>query len=71
MNENIKFTCATCGGGEFKPVRGVKSWKDFIGASCANCGRELTEDDIKAQALKIAEDAARRAFGEGGLKIKI
>lgn len=72
-NENIiSFVCAKCGHDKFKSDHEVKTLEDFLGAKCANCGASLTEDDIKAQGMKIAEDLARKAFGEDGkIHIKI
>jgi DNA-directed RNA polymerase subunit RPC12/RpoP len=68
----IPFKCMKCGGTTFRtPVAETKDIEELIGAPCASCGTKLTEDDIKAQALKIAEEAARKAFGQAGLKIRL
>ena len=40
-----------------------KSIDDLIGAPCAECGHPLTEDEVKKQAMKIAEDAFKKHFG--------
>lgn len=45
-------------------VSEVKSYKDMVGAICANCGTAITEDDVEKQYLKIAEDATKDAFGK-------
>jgi hypothetical protein len=39
-----------------------KDLDGMIGAPCADCGTPLTEEEIKRQARKIAEDAAQQAF---------
>ena len=62
----VKFVCPNCKGDKFKTEHEPKAFEDMIGAKCVDCGTALTEDDIKAQALKIAEDLARKAFGEDG-----
>jgi ribosomal protein S27AE len=65
-----QFSCPKCGTTEFKVPSRPKTIEDFIGAVCSNCGGTITEDDIKAQALKIAERKMRKAFG-GNRTIKI
>jgi hypothetical protein len=45
--------------------------EDLINAPCADCGTILTEDEIKTQAQKMAAEAFRRKFGDGGMKIEI
>jgi transcription elongation factor Elf1 len=70
-SENIiSFVCAHCGHDKFKSDREVKTLEDMLGATCANCGASLTEDDIKAQGIKIAEERMRKVFG-GTRKIQI
>jgi hypothetical protein len=44
-----------------------KTIEDFDGAICAKCGRTVSENDIKEQALAIAEKIAKDAFRKAGL----
>ena len=67
----MKFACTKCNGSTFKPAREGTTLGDFIDAPCANCGTVLTEDEIKAQAQKMAADVLRRKFGDGGMKIEL
>jgi len=62
--DNISFVCKNCGFETFKTTSEPKTLEDFYGAVCAKCGTAITEDDIKAQAMKIAEKIARDAFGK-------
>ncbi len=61
LMDNIPFVCK-CGSKTFKLDHEAKTLEDVVGAVCEKCGTTLTEDDIRAQALKIAEDLARGAF---------
>jgi hypothetical protein len=42
----------------------LKTIEDLIGIVCSGCGATITEEDIKAQVLKIAEREMRKVFGE-------
>lgn len=66
----IPFKCPNCGSGQFRVSVEVKSLEDMFDAPCAQCGTPLTEDEIKKQARKIAEDRLKEAFG-GSKTIKI
>ena len=71
-NDNlVKFVYMNCGGSQFTPARGGRSLEEDFGAPCANCGTLLTQENVKQQAMKMAGDTARRAFGEGGFKLKL
>ncbi len=65
---NPKFSCKKCGSEIFKTTTEPQTFEDFNGAVCNNCGTVVTEDDIKAQALKIADDLTRDAFRKAGFK---
>jgi transcription elongation factor Elf1 len=62
-----QFLCPKCGSTVFKLFTEPKTIEDFNGAVCSNCGTSITEQDIKSQALQIAEKAAREAFRDSGL----
>jgi predicted RNA-binding Zn-ribbon protein involved in translation (DUF1610 family) len=64
----VKFSCKKCGSEVFVTAAKPKTLADFYGAVCQNCGTTVTQDDIKAQTLKIAGEAARDAFRKSGLK---
>jgi uncharacterized membrane protein YvbJ len=52
----IPFICPKCGSDiTLRVSQEVKSLDDLIGAPCAQCGHPLTEDEVKRQALKLAE----------------
>jgi hypothetical protein len=63
----ILFKCPCCDSTQFRVSSQPKSVEDFIGAPCSACGAPLTEDEIKKQALKIAEKAAKKAFRDSGM----
>jgi transcription initiation factor TFIIIB Brf1 subunit/transcription initiation factor TFIIB len=65
---DYKFSCPQCGSEVFKTKTKPKRIEDFNGAVCNKCGTVITEDDIKAQALKIADDLVRDAFRKAGFK---
>lgn len=55
--------CPSCGGTTFRAHEGeIKSLADFTGATCANCGREITEQDVKDQAADLARAIMRGAL---------
>lgn len=60
---NIQFVCKNCGSETFKTTSEPESLDDFDGAICTNCGTALSTDDIKGQAVKIAEKTIRDALG--------
>jgi uncharacterized Zn finger protein len=66
MDDVVQFCCPSCGSETFKSLREVKTYEDFVGAACANCGRVVTDDDIRGQARKIAEELVRDAFRKAG-----
>jgi predicted nucleic acid-binding Zn-ribbon protein len=66
----IPFVCSNCGGNKFRVSSEPKDLDEMIGAPCADCGTPLTEDAVKKQALKIAEDALKKALGDSGLHFK-
>lgn len=65
-----KLACPQCGNERFEVSAQPKTTNDFIGAPCANCGRRITEDDLKAQATALIEDLVKqRLKGIKGLKL--
>ena len=66
--DNISFVCKNCGFETFKTTSEPKTLEDFYGAVCAKCGTAITEDDIKAQARKVADDLVRDAVRKAGFK---
>lgn len=58
----IPFFCPKCGSGTFRVTADPKSPEDLYGAPCAQCGEPLTEEEIRRQARKIAEDRVGEAF---------
>ncbi len=64
---NIPFHCKQCGSETFKTSRKVETMDDMQGAVCSQCGAEFTEDEIKKQARKIAENLIRDTFKRGRL----
>jgi predicted Zn-ribbon and HTH transcriptional regulator len=62
----IPFVCKNCGSTTFKVTSKPESLGDIDGATCEKCGTELTKEEIKSQARRIALEALKKA----GLKIK-
>jgi|HubBroStandDraft_1064217.scaffolds.fasta_scaffold34219_4 transcription elongation factor Elf1 len=61
----IPFTCPHCGSDiQLRVSTEAKTLDDLIGAPCAKCGQPLTEDEVKKQAMKIAEDTFKKHFGK-------
>jgi hypothetical protein len=67
LMSNIPFVCSQCGGDKFCVSSEPKTLDDMIGAPCASCGTPLTEDEVKKQGRKIAEEAIKKAFKDSGL----
>jgi hypothetical protein len=67
----IPFICPNCGGDTFRVSAQQKTLNTMIGAPCAGCGTPLTEEEIKKQARKIAQDAAKKAFKKVSKTIKL
>ena len=61
-----RFSCKHCGSETFKVVSEVKSYKDFRGAVCSNCGAAVSEDDIRDQARALADKTVRESFKNAG-----
>lgn len=58
----IPFVCSKCGSDKFRVSSQPKTLDDMIGAPCAKCGTPLTEEEVKKQARKIADDVVKKAF---------
>jgi DNA-directed RNA polymerase subunit RPC12/RpoP len=65
MNEPVSFICKNCGSQSFIATSKPETLKDFDGIPCSNCGTPFSEEEIKKQARKIAENLIRDAFKEG------
>lgn len=64
----IPFKCPSCGSEKpFATVAEVKSYDDFIGATCCSCGHKITDEDVKAQgraiALKLIKEGLKNSGG--------
>lgn len=67
----IKFVCPKCNQKTFKVNIEIKTLDDFYGAVCTGCNYTITEDDIKKQAMSIAENLAKKAFKDVKKRINI
>jgi len=65
---NIPITCKKCGSKTFKTTSETDPLNDTARTVCANCGTPLKEDNVKAQALDIADKLVRDALRKAGLK---
>jgi hypothetical protein len=55
--------CPSCGGATFHVTKNeIKSLADFTGASCSNCGRKITDQDVKRQTTELAQTIMRGAL---------
>jgi len=68
MSDTVQFSCPQCKGEVFKTAAETKRLEDFYGAVCAGCGRTITEEDIKHQAVEIARKIAADVFKGHGFK---
>ena len=68
MSDVIPFSCPQCNGEAFKVATEVKRLEDFNGAVCADCGRTITEEDIKHRAAQIARKSITDAIKGRGFK---
>jgi transposase-like protein len=59
MSDTISIVCPKCGHDDLKTGAEPKPGS-LNGFSCNSCGYAVTEGDIRAQALKVAEDLIRR-----------
>jgi len=66
--DKIPLTCKNCGFDAFKAIPEAKSLDEYCGSICPKCGTALSEDDIKSQILKIANEHLRDAFGKSRIK---
>ena len=62
MSDTIPFKCPSCGGEQFRQVRQVKTYDDFLGAVCIGCGHVITDDEIKNAARQIALEEIKKAL---------
>lgn len=67
---NLKLGCPSCGGSTFKSSREIKTYNDFVGASCDRCGRKITDADIKRQAADLATALIKKTFKGGTIKLR-
>jgi hypothetical protein len=58
----IPFKCPSCSGQKFAVTSDPKSYDEFLGAVCPDCGHAITDEDIKRQARDIALKKAKEAF---------
>lgn len=63
----VPFSCKHCGSETFRTTTEVKTFEDYLGPICNECGAIVTEDDVKEQAVDIAGKIARDAFKKAGL----
>ncbi|HTQ57886.1 MAG TPA: hypothetical protein VMI94_25645 [Bryobacteraceae bacterium] len=56
----IPLKCPQCGGQKFKRAPALRGTDDLKGTVCADCGRELSENDIRTQAKTFTDDLARK-----------
>ena len=59
MNKPIFFTCPKCGNKVLKVGTEPITLNDFFGAVCSNCDYAITEDDVRTQTIRFADDLMR------------
>lgn len=62
----ISFVCSNCRSTTFKVDSKPEALDGMDGATCTNCGTELTKEGIKEQARAVALESLKNA----GLKFK-
>ena len=62
MTDKITFAiaCPDCGSEQIKQPTDFDFDTNFVGVSCAVCGREITKDDVIKQATDRAAERAKR-----------
>jgi transcription elongation factor Elf1 len=58
----LRFKCLSCGGTVFSVSGELKTYEDFVGASCVACGHNITDEEIKWQATDIALERLMEAI---------
>ncbi|MHA8681285.1 ECs_2282 family putative zinc-binding protein [Klebsiella pneumoniae] len=61
---DIKITCPECGSERIKAPSEVHTLDDLAGSICADCGREISKDDVVSQARQFAIDSLRNSIGK-------
>ena len=61
---DIKIACPECGSERIKTSAEIHSLDDLVGGTCDECGREISKDDVIAQARKFAMDALSDSIGK-------
>jgi len=59
---SFEFTCHNCGSKNVKGSPEPKILHDYCGAVCLDCGVTVTDDDIKADMVKLTEKFGREGF---------
>lgn len=63
----MNFSCPHCGNETFKAFSELKELDNFIGLPCSNCGYLITENDVRKQAIVLAEQLTRDTLKRVGL----
>ncbi|WP_445468538.1 ECs_2282 family putative zinc-binding protein [Klebsiella variicola] len=61
---SIKITRPECGSEHIKAPAEVHTLDDLAGSICADCGREISKDDVVSQARQLAIDSLRDSIGK-------
>ncbi|WP_412479893.1 ECs_2282 family putative zinc-binding protein [Azonexus sp. IMCC34839] len=57
--KSAAIECPQCGNKTFKLSAEKHAKGEFDGAVCIDCGRVISEDDIRAKAIDVAENEIR------------
>ena len=68
MADGLKLTCPGCSEEFTVTVPEGTTESDLLPAPCAHCGRILTNDDVKAQALKYSRKVMKDMLRKAGFK---
>ncbi len=59
----MKVACPDCGSEMLKRPDGFDFDTNFVGVSCANCGREITKDDVVKQGTDVVKKQVTTSSG--------
>lgn len=73
-SQTMKVSCPDCGSEFIKRPDDFDFETNFVGVSCASCGRAITKDDVIEQGVDVVkkqvDDLIRSTFNKGPFRLK-